>query len=323
MKISASIRRLYQDQVEQNKNLKGKVDGILRSIASQRNWHYESRIKSEISVALKLESGRIKDPREIEDFFACTLVVRNLSEISEAEGILKAKFKIVERRPPDIKNTQKYAEAFPFDDIRIYAHWKDNPIVRTTGLENIRFEAQIKTFLQHAWGIATHDLVYKTDDVSWSRQRIAFQIKAMLEHAEISIQEANRLAETTALRKTHKKTEELREIIQLLKEIWNGDFLPDDLRRLAENTRNVMTLADIKVSRLKELIEEERKRQKGNLPINISPYSIIVQSVVWHEPGKLRSRLIDKQRKEKLFLTDEMEVPDWMKSKDMINIIRI
>lgn len=250
-------------------------------------------------------------------------MVRNLSEIYEAEAILEDKFKIVERRSPDIESTQKYAESFPFDDIRIYTHWKDNPMVQTTGLENIRFEAQIKTFLQHDWGIATHDLVYKTDDVSWSRQRIAFQIKAMLEHTKISIQEANRLAETTTLRKTHKKTEELREIIQLLKEIWDGDFLPRDLRRLAENTRNVMTLADIKVSRLKELIEEERKRQKGNLPINISPYSIIVQSVAWHAPSKLRSRLIDKQRKEKLFLTDEMEVPDWMKSKDMVNIIRI
>jgi hypothetical protein len=196
-------------------------------------------------------------------------------------------------------------------------------MVRSTGLENVRFEAQIKTFLQHAWGIATHDLVYKADDVSWSRQRIAFQIKAMLEHAEISIQEAERLAKTTALQKAHKKTEELKQIIQLLKETWKGEFLPNDLRRLAENTRNVMALTDIKVSWLKELIEEERKRQNGNLPINISPYSIIVQSVAWHASDKLRAGLIDKQRREKLFLTDEMEVPDWMKSEDMVNIIRI
>jgi hypothetical protein len=74
MKIPASIRRLYEDQVEPNRRLKKEVDDILRRIAVQKNWHYESRIKSEISVALKLESGRIKDPREIEDFFACTLV---------------------------------------------------------------------------------------------------------------------------------------------------------------------------------------------------------------------------------------------------------
>ena len=66
---------------------------------------------------------------------------------------------------------------------------------------------QVKTFLQHAWGIATHDLIYKTDDVSWSRQRIAYQIKAMLEHAEMSIQEAGRLAEAVALSKTQHDSE--------------------------------------------------------------------------------------------------------------------
>jgi hypothetical protein len=262
MKIPASIRRLYEYQVEPNWRLKKEVDGILRNIASQRNWHYESRIKSEISVALKPESGRIKDPREIEDFFACTLVVRNLSDLDEAEGILKSKFRIVERSPRSIKSTHKYAEVFPFDDIRIYAHWKDNPMVRSTGLENVRFEAQVKTFLQHAWGIATHDLVYKADNVSWSRQRIAFQIKAMLEHAEISIQEAEQLAKTTAIQKAHKKTEELKQIIQLLKETWEGEFLPNDLRRLAENIRNVMALADIKVPWLRELIKEENGKME-------------------------------------------------------------
>ena len=168
MKIPTSIRSLYAEQREPNERLKDKADQTLRLLSSRKNWHYESRIKSELSVALKLESGRVRNPLAVEDFFACTLVVRNLSEIAEAEEELRGILNVVERRPPSVNWTHKAADAFPFDDVRLYANWKDDPALPPSKLDSIRFEIQIKTFLQHAWGIATHDLVYKTDDVSWS-----------------------------------------------------------------------------------------------------------------------------------------------------------
>lgn len=312
MKIPASIRRLYADQRRINERLAKEVDGMLRPLANRNNWHYESRVKAEISVALKLESGRIKDPEAIEDFFACTLVVRNLSEIEEAEKQLRSMFAVLERRPRRTDQTHKDANAFPFDDVRLYASWSDDPALPPTGLQGIKFEIQLKTFLQHAWAIATHDLVYKTDDVSWSRQRIAYQIKAMLEHAEVSIQEADQLAGTATLSKTNRDTDEIKGIIALLKELWEPEFLPTDLRRLAENVRSAMRLADVKLPKLKATIEAEKVRQKGVLPTNISPYSIVVQALLWGEQDKMREALSDLKRREKILVTSEMDLPEWL-----------
>lgn len=323
MKIPASIRALYAEQKEPNERLQAKVDEILGPIARRNRWHYESRIKLEPSVALKVESGRVSDPKRVEDFFACTIVVRNLSEIGQAERVICDTFSLEERRPRRADRTHKNPDSFPFDDLRLYVHWKDDPALPETGLESIRFEVQIKTFLQHAWGIATHDLVYKTDDVDWSRERIAFQIKAMLEHAEISIQEAGRLAETAALAKTHRTTQDLKEIITFLRDVWAAEFLPADLRRLAENTKTLMQLADIRMDRLRQLIEVEKRRNKGELPLNVSPYGIIVQALAWGEEDKLKAGLIDNRRREKLLVTSEMELPGWIHEPGLINVVRV
>ena len=93
MKIPHSVRSLYADQLPLNERLKDKVDELLRTLAARGRWHYESRIKSETSFALKLESGRIRDPRATEDFFACTLVVQNLSVIEEVEQKIRELFR--------------------------------------------------------------------------------------------------------------------------------------------------------------------------------------------------------------------------------------
>jgi len=323
MKVVSSIRRLYEEQLGPNKRLQAHVDQLLRPIAVERRWHHESRVKTEISVALKLESGRIPKPQTIEDFFACTLVVKNLTEVNDAEQKVKDIFEVFERRPQDNRFTHKYPDAFPFDDLRLYARVKADPALPSTGIEHIAFEIQVKTFLQHAWGIATHDLIYKTDEVSWSRQRIAYQIKAMLEHAEISIQEADSLAKTAALGKAQGNTEAISSVIELLKKMWPADSLPNDLKRLAENIRTVMKIANINVKRLGELLEQEKERQKGDMPLNICPYSVVVQAVAWHDGARLQTGLENTKGKEKLLVTQEMDLPTWFISVTRARIVDI
>ncbi len=86
MKIPGSIRRIYEEKEEDYKKLKGIVDIKFASLKDSR-WHYESRIKSIDSFCLKLESGR-----PIDDFFACTIVVANATELEKAKELVESVF---------------------------------------------------------------------------------------------------------------------------------------------------------------------------------------------------------------------------------------
>ncbi|MCC6716305.1 MAG: hypothetical protein IT555_00310, partial [Acetobacteraceae bacterium] len=273
MKIPASIRNAFDDQEAKYKRLREKVDNAVKSFRKSR-WHYESRVKELQSYALKLESGRFRDPRGLEDFFACTLVVVNLAEVEEAEQLIRQRFDFHERRPTAASLTHKRPDSFLFDDLRLYVAIAADPNMPPTGLEGVRFEFQVKTFLQHAWSIATHDLVYKTDDVNWSKQRIAYQTKAMLEHAEVSIQEAAKLAASGALAKEDPQTENLKRAIALLREQWTADLLPTDVRRLADNFLGLAKNLRLDLDRFKAVLDAG-KATTGSHPTNLSPYATL------------------------------------------------
>lgn len=308
MKVTRSVRQLYDDQRDPNDRLKIEVDRRLTSL-KKSEWHYESRVKELPSFALKIESGRFQDPSRVEDFFACTLVVANASAIEEAEQLIVNHFKLKERRPESPKRTHKASDSFPFDDLRLYVTLADDPALPVSDLSLFVFEVQIKTFLQHAWTIATHDLVYKSDEANWSKERIAFQIKAMLEHAELSIQEAERLAESGALAKEDSRTSDIRNGIALLKRQWAPDELPDDVRRLAQNITNLLRALRIELGRLEEILTAEKMRRAGAHPANLSPYAAVVQYLFGAEKDKIVRFLESGQARFKVLIPNEIEIP--------------
>ena len=309
MKIPASIRALYADQLEVNRRLQEKVEARIRSFKSD-TWHYESRLKQDQSFALKVESGRASNPSAVEDVFACTLVVRNGTEIDQAEKLIRENFQTVERRPKDSKRTHKSPDQFHFDDLRLYVQWSEDPDLPPSGIAGVTFEVQVKTFLQHAWAIATHDLVYKTDKVSWGKQRIAFQIKAMLEHAELSIQEAESLADSSALSKTDTHTRDLQDYIALITSEWNVPDLPRDIRRLAENVRGLMELMKLRINQLKSALDAERTRGRGPLTQNLSPYGIVLQTLIAEYPAQFKSALMNSEKfKQRVVIPAELQLP--------------
>ncbi len=320
MKIPTSIRLLYDELYEINKKLKVKVDERIISFKEVR-WHYESRLKSLESFTLKIETGRISKPIELEDFFACTLVVENKSSLEKAENIVLSHFNLYDRRPPSEGYTSKDTHSFPFDDLRLYVRWKDDPMVRPTGIDGILFEVQIKTFLQHAWSIATHDLIYKSDSISWAKERIAYQIKAMLEHAEISILEAEKLAASQVLNKKSERITDLLKIIELLKGLWSMSDLPKDMVRLASNVMSILKSVDIKINRLREILDEETKIGRGVKTLNLSPYGIIIQSLLNQETEKLLCFLSSEPKRFKIFIPQEIDIPTHVDKNSLRNVI--
>lgn len=318
--MPASVRRLYQDQKGQFDRLKALVDRRIVGLKNPR-WHFESRVKELSSFALKLETGRFRNPGALEDFFACTLVVANSGQVGQAVRLIEDNFEIKDRRPPSQNSTHKRSDSFPFDDLRLYACVADRPEEPPTDLIGMVFEIQIKTFLQHAWSIATHDLLYKSDDANWSMERIAYQIKAMLEHAEISIEEAQRLASSSALAKEDRRTANLKRGIELVKSQWGTDQLPKDVRRLAGNIGDLLRALKIDLGRLETILNEKKGRSGGSHPSNLSPFSTVVQYLFETERQKMLSLLRRENSHTKVFIPDEVSLPADVAREDLRNAV--
>jgi len=282
---------------------------VLKPRVEERGWFYGDRVKGLESFALKVETGRFPDYPRMEDFFGCTVIVPNFSHLPDAVKLLSEAFEIVERRPKVDAETHNSASDFTFDELRLYVKMQlaaDRP---PSEFEEIVFEIQIKTILQYAWGIATHDLIYKTDEVSWPKERIAYQVKAMLEHAELAIAEADRLSSAPAVSKQDRRTKELLKVIEQLRSIWtDGEALPHDLKRLAQSIVAILKAGDLPVERLTDVLMSEVRRI-GLLPKDLSPYSFAVQALANHPDLNFETNFKRKHIRTKLVIHDGMELP--------------
>lgn len=159
----------------------------LVTFCEQRGYAFISRVKTVESIAEKIETGRFGAWSELDDLFACTIIVPTLRHEEEAITFCAATFQtttIVRRG-----ETQKAPEEFRFDSTRIKAKLR-----KPEGLEAARasiydviFEIQIKSAFEHAWAVTTHDLAYKSAEVDWKRQRLAAQLKAIVEQLDMLI----------------------------------------------------------------------------------------------------------------------------------------
>lgn len=324
MKVSGSIRHTYNDQKATNERLREIVDRRIKGFKDPQ-WHYESRVKELVSFALKIETGRFEKPAALEDFFACTIVVANSSELQQAEKLICENFALRKRKPKAKKRTHKTPEMFPFDDLRLYVTVRDDPAMSPPppGLSGIIFEVQIKTFLQHAWSIATHDLVYKSDEVDWGKQRIAHQVKAMLEHAEVSIQEASKLAKSRALAKEDQRTKKIKAGISLLKSQWDQDELPSDMRRLAENIVTLLELLQFDITHLETILEDRKGLRHGHHPANLSPYGTVIQYLFEAEQDRMQQLLTGGRGKVGVLIPSEIQLPPTCNPKAFKNAVFI
>ena len=319
MKISSSIRQLHQSQYEINKPLEIRVKDLLGD-GNKSRWFYKARVKELESFAQKIETGRFK-PAALEDFFACTIVVENRKAISEAKELVEKFCTIEYRRPEDDITTHKYPEIFQFDDLRLYVKLKPLDIGPSTPIDNVIFEVQIKTFLQYAWGIATHNLIYKGDSISWGKARLAFQIKAMLEHAEISIEQVNEIAKSSALSITDAKTQTFKDIISWLESTWDKELLPKDLFRLSQTIEKLMSSLKLELKDIKDAVDSDTRVGLGTNLKNLSPYEVVTKSLLNQRRHEFITYQKNKWGKLKILITPEMDVAEDLKTFQNDNLL--
>ncbi len=321
MKVIQSIESIYDEQKELNDKLKVKVDQVFKRIKKD-TWHYISRVKGLESFALKLETGRFSNPNMLEDFFACTLVVENLDQINKATTLIRNNFDVTSQKPKSSRMTHKEPFSFQFDDLRLYAQLKHPDYLPPEPISKISFEIQIKTFLQHAWGLATHDLIYKADEINWPKERIAFQIKAMLEQAEVTISGVNNLISLPEVSKDNYETAEQKKILKFYQDFFPKDELPKDIVRLCKNTKELLSVLNLKVTDLKNILTSENAAGRGTNLKNLSPFLLIIQSIIYQRQAVLEEYINDVPKKFKIILPKELQT-EKLAITSLENIIKV
>lgn len=323
MKILKSIQELYNSNYAYYSIVKEKVQESINKNKKQ-TWHFIGRLKTLESFALKMETGRFDENSIFDDFFACTIVVENLDEINNACTLLKRLFQVQYQKPQNYNYTHKNSDSFQFDDFRMYVRLKDDELKPLSEkVLNLTFEIQIKTFLQHAWSIATHDLIYKSDEINWGKERIAYQVKAALEQAEVAISGVEALSKVSELSKETKEIKKINRVLKLLYKHFKKEDLPNDKRRLAQNVINLLTLLKIDLSTFDELLAKDTISGSGTNLRNLSPYMIVIQAIYNQKPDILNEFLSSKvKEKTKLLITPELNLK-LVDSIEKINLIEI
>lgn len=286
MKIDRHLRESFRLQRDTNQHLETRVRKTVETFRNKR-WHFEQRLKAEETFAGKVEAGLATNPAALEDFLACVLVVPNLEDVAKAEHLVREHFEVIERRPRYAHSTVKNSADFAFDDVRLYLRYPADDALPPQKSDNVVFELQVRTFLQHAWSVSTHDTVYKSDSVSWARERVANQVKAMLEHAEVAIDALTELEIHDPINLSHKKYDNLNLIIETLSGNWDADALPTDLKRLAGGVLKLLQAIEIEAFELSTILDRGAARYGGTHNVDWSPYRAVLEYVVDENPDRL------------------------------------
>jgi len=189
-------------------------------------------------------------------------------------------FRFIRQKPVNLAKADSQPETFIFDSIRMYFYPPKSDL-QDEYWENEVFEIQIKTLLDEAWSKASHDFTYKTkEELSWAKRRVVSQIKALLEHIEISLIELERISSSGLLTKEYDEATKNNEIIAVYKYFWSDEFLPKNLKRLAENTIRVLKIFNLTKDDLEKILNDESSNGRGNKLMNLSPYWILIQSLI-------------------------------------------
>ena len=158
------------------------VRDVVVGYCDRKGYAYAGRTKSSESLAEKIETGRYAKWSDLDDLFACTIVIPTLSDEAEVLEFLRKAF--TEDRLRRRGSTLKDPAVFRFDTTRFIGRLGPSEIERNPVLTAIKFEVQVRTAFEHAWSVTTHALTYKAGQVNWRHLRLTAQLRSAIEQLD-------------------------------------------------------------------------------------------------------------------------------------------
>ena len=167
---------------------------LVQQFAEERGYAYVGRLKAEESLAEKIETGRFSSWGDLDDLFACAVVIPTVADEAGVLEFLDSQFGRVVLRQRG--GTLKDPAVFRFDATRFIARLSVATPEDAGSLGSILFEVQVRTAFEHAWSVTTHALTYKGGRVDWRRMRLVAQLRAAVEQMDSLVAGFDGLSET-------------------------------------------------------------------------------------------------------------------------------
>ncbi len=296
MIIPKTIEALYGKILEPLNVLGYYIDQTLGNMAVSLHIVYvPARIKPKESLMAKIEKEGYENPaNEIEDLVACRLILKSNSDVNVILEKIEELFNIEKR---NIRNYRP--NEFIYDDIQLILSFKDNPLISNKDIIGKKFELQIRTGLQDALAEVIRSEIYKTDVLTWQKERMASELRANLELVDVILSDFLKAADIQE-EKDYKPYQQRNEIIKLLKDTWSAEKLPEDLRRASIIVEEYLRLAGATIEDLSKWFVKHTDIANA---VSITPCQIVLIILFLEKSTFLKN--VEKETR-RLFITDEM-----------------
>ncbi|MBC7103411.1 MAG: hypothetical protein H5U13_09365 [Parvibaculum sp.] len=281
MMIPQLLEQKFSSVLPFLEELKKHVSATLGGFADQNNFPFSGRIKTAASLSEKIEMGRYKRFSQIDDLVAFTLIVPNATYEDAVIDFCRSKFDVTNIRSK--KETHKAPDIFRFDSTRVVASIPKRPDadLDVPSIFGIKFEIQVRTAFEHAWSVATHELVYKSSAIDWKRIRLAAQLKAISESLDTAVASFDHLA-AAVNESPWTQVKDQSDVSEFVISLFEQGTLPSELKpdSISRFSENICTLIkrirpSLKVSEAIEVLRTELP-DKDLLPKSLSLYQLFL-----------------------------------------------
>lgn len=183
MIIPPAIQRKHDFIRPYLEDVAGRVRDIVTTYCDVQGYAYLGRTKASESLAEKIETGRFARWSDLDDLFACCVIVPTPADEPGVLEYLSQVFELVDCRRRG--TTQKDPTVFRFDATRFIGKLRAAALPDASpDVLAVKFEIQVRSAFEHAWSVATHTFSYKGGEVDWRRLRLAAQLKAAVEQLD-------------------------------------------------------------------------------------------------------------------------------------------